>query len=108
MKLDLSHVYQQLPLDKDSRYVIINTHRGLFHYTCLPFGIASVPAIFQQVMDSLVQGTDGVVAYLDGILIAGSSEKKHLKALDEVLTHLEKAGLCMKPKKCEIMRTSVT
>ena len=41
-KLDLSHAYQQLPLDEDSRrYVVINTHRGLFRFTRLPFGISS-------------------------------------------------------------------
>ena len=55
-----------------------------------------------------MQGIDGVVTYLDDILIAGCSEEEHLKALDEVLTRLEKAGLRVKPKKCEFMRTSVT
>ena len=108
-KLDLSHAYQQLPLDKESkRYVVINTHRGLFRYTRLPFGISSAPAIFQRVIEGLLQGIDGVVTYLDDILIAGSTEEQHLTALDEVLTRLEKAGLRVKPKKCEFMRTSVT
>ena len=46
-KLDLSHVYQQLPLNEESkRYVVINTHKGLFRYTRLLFGISSAPAIF--------------------------------------------------------------
>ena len=39
-KLDLSQAYQQLTLDLDSRkYVVINTHRGLFQYTRLLFGM---------------------------------------------------------------------
>ena len=30
-KFDLSQVYQQLPLDEESKnYVVINTHKGLF------------------------------------------------------------------------------
>ena len=46
-KLDMSQAYQQIELDDDSkRYTIINTHKGLFKYTILPFGIASAPAIF--------------------------------------------------------------
>ena len=46
-KLNLSHAYLQLQLDESSQeYVTINTHRGLYRYTCLPFGVASVPAIF--------------------------------------------------------------
>ena len=56
-KLDLSHAYQQLPLDEESkRYVVINTQKGLFRYTRLPFGISSAPAIFQRVIEGLLQG----------------------------------------------------
>ena len=95
-KLDLNHAYQQLPLEEDSkRFVIINT------------GIASAPAIFQRVIEGLLQGIEGVVTYLDDILISGSSEEEHLVALEEVLSRLEKAGLRVRSKKCEFMRTSV-
>ena len=38
-KLNLAHAYQHIELHKESRkYVTINTHKGLFQYTCLPFG----------------------------------------------------------------------
>ena len=47
-KIDLSHAYQQLELDDESKlYVVISTQKGLFQYTCLPFGISSAPGIFQ-------------------------------------------------------------
>ena len=72
--------------------MVINTHRGLFRYTRLPFGISSAPGIFQRVIESLLKGIDGVVAYMDDILITGNSEENHLKALDEVLSRLDKAG----------------
>lgn len=46
-KLDMSQAYQQVPLDEESKqYVVINTHKGLFRYNRLPFGIASAPGIF--------------------------------------------------------------
>ena len=58
MKLDLSQAYQQVLLDDESKqYVVINTHKGLFRYTRLPFGISSAPGIFQRVMESLLHGT---------------------------------------------------
>ena len=53
--LNFAQAYQQLPLDTDSRpYTAINTHRGLFHNTRLPFGVAAAPAIFQRTMESLL------------------------------------------------------
>lgn len=56
-KLDLSQAYQRMELDEDSRrYVVINTFRGLFEYTRLPFGVSSAPGIFQRVMESLLKG----------------------------------------------------
>ena len=46
-KLDMSQVYQQILLEEDSKqYVVVNTHRGLFQYTRLPFGITrNFPAV---------------------------------------------------------------
>ena len=45
--------------------------------------------------------------YLDDILITGSTEDEHLRALEEVLDRLDKAGLRVKQSKCEFMRPSV-
>ena len=43
--LDLSQAYQQVQLNEQSKkYVVINTHRGLFQYNCMPYGIASASA----------------------------------------------------------------
>lgn len=54
-KVDISHGYQQLLLDEESKqYVMINTHKGLFKYNRLVFGVASSPAIFQRTMDNLL------------------------------------------------------
>ena len=48
-KLDLSQAYQQqLPLNEAAKELVTtNTYKGLYCYTCLPFGVASAPAIFQ-------------------------------------------------------------
>ena len=73
-------------------YVVINTHKGLFRYNHLPFGVSSAPGIFERVMEGLLSGMPGVVGYTDDILVTGKTTTDHLAALDEVLTRLENAG----------------
>ena len=80
----------------------------MFRYTRLPFGISSAPGIFQRVIESLLQGIEGVVVNLDDILITGSSEDAHLKPLDEVLKKLDDADLRVKQAKCEFLKPSVS
>ena len=108
-KLDLSHAYLQVPLDKKSQeYVVINTHRGLFQYSRLPFGVSSAPAIFQRVMENLLQGISGICVYIDDILITGSTEQEHLENLSKVLNRLATAGMRLQKEKCEFLLPSVS
>ena len=103
-KLDLSQAYQQLTLDTESsKYVTINTHRGLYRYLRLPFGVASAPAIFQKVMDTILQGIPHVICYIDDILVTGANDSDHLNNLATVLQRLETHGVRMKKAKCEFM-----
>ena len=107
-KLDLSHGYNQLELDEESRkYVTINTHRGLYRYRRFPFGIASAPALFQKVMDTILQGLDHAMVFIDDILLTGATEEEHLKVFEEVLRRLEKHCVHVKRTKCSFMQASV-
>ena len=87
--------------------MVINTHKGLFRYTRLPYGVASAPGIFQRVMESPLQGIPGMTVYIDDILISSATEEEHLKALEEVLRRLAQVGLRVKKPKCKFMVPSV-
>lgn len=107
-KLDLKDAYLQIPLDEQSKKVlVINTHRGLFECQDLAFGVASAPAIFQEIMEKLLAGIPGVIIYLDDITITAENDEEHLKRLEEVLKRLEEANIRVKPEKCEFMLTEV-
>ena len=107
-KLDLQDVYLQLPLDTASKqYVAVNTHRGLFQYNRLPFGVASAPAIFQCHMETLLQGLDGVSVYPDDILVSGCTLDEHRNRLAEVLQRLENSGMRLNKQKCFFLRSSI-
>ena len=100
-KLDLSQAYQQVKLEADSRkYVTINTHKGLYQFNRLPFGVALAPAVFQEIMEKLLNGIPGVVVYFDDILVTGENEERHLTSLTEVLDRLKQSGLRLKRNKC--------
>ena len=107
-KLDLAHAYLQVPLDAESKkFTTINTHRGLYQYNRLPFGISSAPAIFQRTIENILQNLPHTCVYLDDILVTGKTESEHVRNLEEVLIRLEKAGLRLKKQKCSFMLSSV-
>ena len=97
-----------MTLDEDSqRLVCINTPKGLYQYTRLPFGVASAPSLFQRVMENLLQGLPHVVVHLNDILVTGATEDKHIRNVEEVLRRLETAGMRLKRSKCAFMLSEV-
>ena len=93
-KLDMSQAYQQLVLEEESQnFVVINTHRPLFHFNRLPFGVSTAPAIFQRLMESILNGISGVVVYLD-IIITGPTEEAHLATLEKLFCGLGERSVC--------------
>ena len=101
-KLDLSQAYLQLALSEESTaYCTVNTHQGLYRYSRLPFGVASAPAMFQKIMDAILQGMPNVICYIDDILIMAKDDATHLNTLKEVLGRLEDQGIRIKHEKCD-------
>ena len=108
-KLDLNQAYQQVSLvEKSRKYVVINTHRGLFRYNRMLFGVSSTPGVFQLVMENLLKDIPKIIVYLDDILISSETESEHLVTLEEVLQRLAGAGLYLKREKRTFLAPSVT
>ncbi|XP_049865049.1 uncharacterized protein K02A2.6-like [Pectinophora gossypiella] len=106
--IDLSQAYNQIELDNDSKkYTVINTHRGLFMYNRLVFGLASSPGIFQRMMINLLGDIPNVVIFLDDVLIATETKEKHFKILDMVLRRLVEYGMKVKKEKCAFLVSNV-
>jgi hypothetical protein len=107
-KLDLSQAHQQAPIDSESEhYTTINTHKGLFQFERVPFGISTAPSIFQRLMENILQGIPHVCVYIDDILVTGTSEADHLHNLEQVMARLTNAGLTTNLSKCIFMSNSV-
>lgn len=101
-KIDLSHAYMQLKLDETSQKLCtISTHKGLFMYKRMPFGISSAPGIYQRKIDQTLQGLPGVVVFLDDILISAPETGSHVNKLREVCKRLKDVGFTVKADKCK-------
>ena len=107
-KIDLSQTYQQVQLNEGScKFATINTHKGLYQYTTVPFGIVSVLALFQKIMDTILLGIPSTICYLDDILVMGKNDEEHLRNLEEVLKRLQQNRLRVKSEKCKFMQPSM-
>ena len=108
MKIDLRSPYQQMVLDKVSQQLcMINTHKGLFWYTWLPFGISSSPAIWQRFIEQVLAGPNGTYVIMDDLLVCGVNDDEHLRNLEAVFQPFQKYGLRVKLSKCVFMAPSV-
>ena len=107
-KLDMSHTYLELKLDEGSRdYVTINTHKGLFRYTRLPYCLSVAPSFFQRTLECLLAGIPHVCIFLDDILVTGKTQSEYVANLRLVLKRLDEAGLKLNNEKCQFFNASV-
>lgn len=108
-KIDLSSAYQQIVLDPDcAKVTTISTHKGLFYYSRLPFGVSCAPGQFQRLMDQLFTNVNGVSVFLDDILITGKDDREHIENLESVLNILKDNNLTVKPEKCKFFAESIS
>lgn len=101
-KLDASQGFWQLRLDESStKYCTFNTPFGRYCFQRLPFGIISASEIFHRAMEHIIEGLDGVRAYVDDIIIWGATLQQHNQRLTSVLERIQKNGLKLNKSKCQ-------
>ena len=108
--LDLNTAFWNIPLSEDSKPITaLVTHKGLFEFNVLPFGIKTCPSMFQRALDSTIGHLqhENVFCYLDDIVVCGDDKSFLLTTVDKVLTLLEDAGFQLRPDKCEWLHKEV-
>ena len=108
--LDLNWGFWNLPLAEYCKeYTAFITHKGLFEFNVLPFGIRNSPAEFQRLMDRVLSPSvfRGILVYVDDIIIYADSFAELLNRLEWVLDRLQKRGLYLKLSKTEICPQTV-
>ena len=107
-KLDIKGAYNHVPVRQEDQLLLtINTHKGLFKFTRLPYGVSSASAIFQSIMDQVLAGIPGVACRVDDILVTGKNDAEHMSNLREVVCRLERAGFRCRLDKTVFMQPEV-
>lgn len=109
--LDVRGAYNLLRIaEGDEWKTAFRTRYGLFESLVMPFGLTNAPADFQHFINDVLRPflDTFCTAYLDDILIFSDTLEQHQKHVLQVLDALCKAGLALKPEKCEFHRTSVS
>ena len=94
-------------MDSESKkYTAFSTPDGHFEYQRMPFGLKNAPATFQRMMDNALRGLIGKIcfAYLDDIIVFGSTLEDHNRNIVTLFERLRKTGLKLQPDKCEYLR----
>ncbi|XP_061723525.1 uncharacterized protein K02A2.6-like [Cydia pomonella] len=106
-KIDLSQAYAQFELDESKKVTVINTHKGLFMYNRLVYGLSSSPGIFQRRLEQLFADLPHVGVFLDDIIITGTDTRSHIENLHKVFDRLQSFGLRVKKEKCAFFQKTV-
>ena len=102
-KLDLKMGYHQIELEEGSREITtFITHKGLYRYKRLMFGMNSAPELYQHTLAQVLSDCEGVINYIDDVVVFGRNEEEHKQRLTKVLEKLEKCGLTLNKEKCQI------
>ena len=100
-KVDIKKAYNNIQIrDEDRVLTTLNTHKGLYQWNRLPYGISSSAAIFQSIMDDTLRGVPMTCCRIDDILISGKNDEEHLINLNRVISRLERRGF-----KCKLEKT---
>jgi len=108
--IDLKLGFNQVQLTPNSqRLSSFVTHRGLYAPLALTFGLTNGPAIFQSVLDRVLNGLIPQVAlvYLDDIVIYSKDISTHLKNLRIVFERLKEFELKISLEKSHFCKTEI-
>ena len=94
---------------EDIEKTAFRTHHGHFEFLVMPFGLTNAPAMFQSLMNAVLQPYlhKFVLVFFDDILIYSPSWTTHLQHVKAVLLALRAHRLRLKHSKCSFAESSV-
>ena len=108
--LDLASGYWQVGMTEEAKLKsAFVTNGGLFQWKVMPFGLCNAPSTFERLMEKVLAGLTWQIClvYLDDVIVYSETVLEHIDRLEVIFQKLKKAGLTLKPKKCNLFRKQV-
>ena len=113
-KIDLKYAYSQLSLHPETQKhcnfnILGGNATGTYRFLNGFYGLTDLPATFQKMMDTTLDGVDSTNAFLDEIIIITKvTIEKHENEIDKALKRLEQENLAINLHKCEFGLIEIT
>lgn len=108
-KLDLNMAFHQIELDEESRDITtFVTHKGMYRYKRLSFGVSAAPEKYQHILSQVLDGIEGVQNLHDDICVFGRDEDDHDRALHMVMKRLKDKNLTLNKEKSVFKMDKIT
>nr|CAH7764203.1 unnamed protein product [Callosobruchus chinensis] len=100
-KLDVKQAFHQIEISPRSRHITtFITHKGLFRYKRLLFGISCAPEIYQKVTERMIARCEGCFNFIDDFLVFGETEEEHDARLNKLMETLKSNNVLLNVNKC--------
>lgn len=101
-KLDLKSAFHHIELDEDSRDITtFMSPRGLMRFTRLLFGVNTAPEVFQREMERLFRPCEGVIVFIDDILVYARTLEELQQRMKDVEKVVALNNLTLNKEKCK-------
>uniref|UniRef100_A0A4W5LR80 ribonuclease H n=1 Tax=Hucho hucho TaxID=62062 RepID=A0A4W5LR80_9TELE len=110
-KLDLRSAYNLVHIrEGDEWKTAFSTTSGHYEYLVMPYGLKNAPSVFQSFVDKIFRDLlgQGLVLYIDDILIYSATRAEHVSLVRMVLGRLLEHDLYVKAEKCLFFQPSVS
>ena len=96
--------------ESDKQKTAFATHKGLYQFKVMPFGLSNSPATFERLMEVILSGLqwERCLVYIDDIITFGATFQQTLENLEIIFERLRSANLKLKPKKCVLFQNEVS
>ena len=108
--MDLTYAYGQLPLkentNKHCNFSLVGSRSiGTYRFKTGFYGLTTMPAEFQRVMDTILSEFPYAHAFVDDILVLSKGTKiDHIALVEKILLKLDKKNMALKLEKCQFAK----